>query len=122
MKREDLFEELEPPPGGLAKLRERMNARPSARIRARVQRFVPATAALAIAAIVFLFFWSRRPPDLVAAAREHGATEQVALGLAPSLGRSAAVADTARGTTALSEVSTSNPNVAFYWVMSTPQN
>jgi len=67
-----------------------------------------------------LFFWPRgHIPDLVAAARQHGAPEQVVLGLAPGLGRTAAPADGVRGTTALAEVRTSNPAVAFYWVSST---
>jgi hypothetical protein len=117
MKREDVFERLEPPPGGVAKLRERMTARPPSMVR----RLVPATAALAVAAAVLLFFfWSRgATPDLVAAARHRAGPEQVALGLAPASGRSAVVTDEERATTALAEVPTSNPTVAFYWVSST---
>ena len=116
MKREDVFERLEPPPGGVAKLRERMTARPSSMARAR--RLVPVAAALAIAAVVLLF-WSRRtPPDLVAAARHRAGLEQVALGLAPAPRGSAALTDEERETTALAEVPTSNPTVAFYWVSS----
>jgi hypothetical protein len=115
MKREDVFERLEPPPGGVAKLRERMTARPSSVAR----RLVPVAAALAIAAIVLLF-WSRgTTPDLVAAARHRAGLEQVALGLAPAPGGSAVLTDEERATTALAEVPTSNPTVAFYWVSST---
>ena len=116
MKREDLFEQLEPPPGGVAKLRERMTARPSPLVR----RLVPAAAARAIAAGVLLF-WSRREkaPDLVAAARHRAGLEQVALGLAPAPAGSAALTEEERATTALAEVPTSNSKVAFYWVSST---
>jgi hypothetical protein len=114
MKREDVFERLEPPPGGVAKLRERMAARPSS-----MRRLVPVAAALAIAAVVLLF-WSRgTTPDLVAAARHRAGLEQVALGLAPAPGGAVALTDEERATTALAEVPTSNPAVAFYWVSST---
>lgn len=117
MKHEDLFEQLEPPPGGMAKLRERMTARPSSMAR----RLVPVAATLAIAAVVLLFLFRSRgtTPDLVAAARHRAGPEQVALGLAPSPGGSAALTDEERATTALAEVPTSNPKVAFYWVSST---
>jgi hypothetical protein len=117
MKREDVFERLEPPPGGIAKLRERTTA--TARPSLTVRRLVPVAAALAIAAVVFLF-WSRRTtPDLLAAARRHAGLEQVALGLAPSSDRSAVLTDEERATTGLAEVPTSNATVAFYWVSST---
>jgi hypothetical protein len=115
MKHEDVFEHLEPPPGGLARLRERMTPR-----RASIpRRLFPVAAALALAALVLLF-WSRRTtPDLVAAARDRGGLDQVALGLAPVPSAPAALTDDARATTALAEVPTSNPTVAFYWVSST---
>lgn len=118
MKREELFERLEPPPGGVAKLRERMAARPASTF--VVRRLVPAAAALAIAAIVLLF-WSRREktPDLLAAARDRAGLEEVALGLAPSPRSSAALSGNERTTAALAEVPSSNGAVAFYWVSST---
>lgn len=117
MKREDLFERLEPPPGGLAELRERMTARP----RSMVRRLAPIAAPIAIAAAVLLFlFWPRSTtPDLVGAARLHAGPEEVALGLAPVSAGSAALTDDQRATTALAEVPSSNPKVAFYWVSST---
>jgi hypothetical protein len=117
MKREDVFERLEPPPGGVAKLRERMTARPSSIGR----RLGPVAAPLAIAAVVLVFlFWpSDTTPDLVAAARHRAGLEQVALGLAPAPGGPAVLTDDERGTTALAEVPTSNSSVAFYWVSST---
>jgi hypothetical protein len=117
MKREDLFEPIDPPPGGLAKLRERLTARPASMAR----RLVPVGAALAIAAVVLLFvFWSRSTtPDLVAAARHRAGPEQVALGLAPASAGPVALTAEERATTGLAEVQTSNPSVAFYWVSST---
>ena len=119
MKREDVFERLEPPPGGVAKLRERMSVRRWS-MPARARRVAPFAAALAVAAVVLLLFWPRgRAPDLLAAAREHGGADEVLLGLAPALARSAALTPDARATTGLAEVPTSNPSVAFYWVSST---
>ena len=118
MKREDVFERLEPPPGGMAKLRERMAARPAVSF-LRAPRLVPVAAVLAIAAVLMLFWYRGRPPDLVAAARQHGGLEEGALGLAPASRGSAALPDKDRATTALAEVPTSNPTVAFYWVSST---
>ena len=117
MKRKDVFERLEPPPGGLAKLRKELTSRPSSTAR----RFGPAAAALAIAAGLLLFlFWSRvTTPDLVAAARLRAGPEQIALGLAPASVESAALTDQERATTALTEVPSANPAVAFYWVGST---
>jgi hypothetical protein len=119
MKREDVFERLDPPPGGLAELRERMTARPSPSF-LRGRHLFPVAAALAVAAVVLLV-WSRRDPtpDLVSAARERGGLEQVTLGLAPAPATSASVTDDERATTALTEVPTSNRTVAFYWVSST---
>ena len=115
-----LSERLEPPPGGIAKLRERMTAtaRPSS---LTARRLVPVAATLAIAAAVLVFvFWSRnKTPDLIAAARHRAEPEQVALGLAPASGGSAALTSEERATTALAEVHTTNPTVAFYWVSST---
>jgi hypothetical protein len=115
MKHEDVFEQLEPPHGGLARLRDRMSTQPSW----MAQRLVPIAAALAIAAVVFLFWFRGTTPDLVAAARHRGGPEEVALGLAPALGGSAALTEEERATTALAEVPTSSPTVAFYWVSST---
>ena len=119
MKREDLFERLDPPPGGIAKLRERMNARPSSSF-LRVRPLFPLAAALAVAAVVLLV-WSRREttPDLVSAARHRAGLDQVALGLASAPGTSAVLTEEERATTALAEVPTSNRTVAFYWVSST---
>ena len=116
MKREEVFEQLEPPPGGVARLRERMTERPSSTVR----RLVPVAGALAVAAVVLLV-WSRREttPDLVSSARQRAGLEQVALGLAPAPVGSAALTKDERTTTALAEVPSSNRAVAFYWVSST---
>jgi hypothetical protein len=115
MKHEDVFEQLEPPRGGLAKLRERMAPRPSWMAR----RLVPMTAALAVAAVVLFLSRRGKAPDLVAAAHHHGGVEEVSLGLAPSPGGPLVPTAGGRATTALAEVPTSNPTVAFYWVSST---
>ena len=111
MKREDVFERLEPPPGGLAGLRERITQPHKAR------RFVPLAGSFAMAAALLLVWLSDRTPDLVTAARERGGPEEIALGLAPARGEPAAVQ--AQATSALAQVPTSNPSVAFYWVGST---
>ncbi len=119
MKREEVFEHLDPPAGGVAKLRERMNARSSSSI-VRVRALFPVAAALAVAAVVLLILSRREsPPDLVSAARARGGLDQVTLGLAPAPATSAALSDEERATTALTEVPTSNRTVAFYWVSST---
>jgi hypothetical protein len=92
-----------------------MEARP--RVLRRVAPFAFAVAALAL----LLFYFTRRAsvPDLVAAARLQGDAPEVALGLAPMPAATVAIAAGDRSTTALAEVRTSNPNVAFYWVSST---
>lgn len=114
MKREDVFEQLAPPPGGLAGLRERMAERPPAMARARL--LVPLAATLAVAAAFSTWWSSNRPPELVAAARRRGGVDQVALGLGPA--RPAAIAG-AEGTSALAEVPSKDAAVSFYWVSST---
>ena len=112
MKRAELFERIDPPPGGLAALRERLDARSS-------RRFVPLLAIAGAAAVVLFFVLGRPRPDAAARARTHVDTSEVALGLAPMPAERVAIADDARGTTALVAVPTKDPNVAFYWVQST---
>jgi hypothetical protein len=118
MRRDELFERLEPPPGGLASLRARMAAprrrRPS---RARVGAVL--AFAVAAAALVLVVASRGRAPDLVAAARQRGGTPEVALGLAPMPAAVVAIDPAERATSALAEVPTTDPNVAFYWVSST---
>jgi hypothetical protein len=110
MKPEDIFERLDPPAGGLARLREKLDARPS-----NVRYLAFAGAVAAAAAILFFLTWPRTP-DLVSAARAQGGVDDVALGLAPP-SRSVAVVDTK---TAGSEiVTTSDANVVFVWISST---
>ena len=111
MKREDVFERIEPPPGGLAGLRERI-AQPR-----ETRRFVPLAAAFAIAAALLVVWSTDRAPDFLTAARQRRGPEEIALGLAPPRGEAAAVQ--AQSTSALAQVPTSNPSVAFYWVGST---
>ena len=115
MKHDEIFERLNPPPGGLAALRARMDARP--RVLRRVAPF--AFAATALALLLFYFIRRESAPDLVLAARLMGEAPEVALGLAPMPAAAAAIPAGDRATTALAEVRTSNPNVAFYWVSST---
>ncbi|HEY5148074.1 MAG TPA: hypothetical protein VII82_14970 [Polyangiaceae bacterium] len=116
MKRSEIWKRLEPPPGGLARLHARMNARPSV---ARRRATVALSFALA-AAVLLLFFTSRRHAiDPVAAARQQGAAPAITLGLAPMPAGTVAIDGDDRATTALVEVRTSNPRVSFYWVSST---
>jgi hypothetical protein len=115
MKRDELFEKLEPPPGGLARLRARMDARPR-----RKRVVVPLAFAFAAAAIVLLVVVGRgRAADPLSAARQRGDAPEIALGLARMPGAAVTIDDEARATTALAEVPTQDPHVAFYWVSST---
>ena len=113
MKREDVFEVFEPPAGGLSALRARLEARPLRRL-----RFAP-IAAFAMAAAALYVLSRPDAPDLVKAAGRHADPSAVALGLAPMPEAPVALAREQRGTTALAEVKTSNPDVAFYWASST---
>ena len=115
MKHEEIFERLDPPPGGLAALRARIEARP------RLARRLAPLAFAAVLAAIALLFWARRrdPVDPLADARRYGDVGAVALGLAPIPSSAVAVADDARATTALAEVRTANARVSFYWVSST---
>ncbi len=116
MRRDEIFERLDPPRGGLAALRARLGAR---RRRARV--FVPVGfAAAAVAVVVVLVVFGREgTPDLVAAARLGGDASEIGLGLAPRPAFPVAVGREDRGTTALARVETADPRVVFYWVSST---
>jgi hypothetical protein len=113
MRRDEIFERLEPPPGGLAALRARMDARPR-----RAHLLVPLALAVA-AAVVLLVVGRGRTPDLVAAARQRGDAPEIELGLAPRPASPVAVEREDRATTALAEVQTADPRVVFYWVSST---
>jgi hypothetical protein len=112
---DDLFPRLDPPPGGLAALRARIDARPHA-----PRRFAPFALAGA-AVLLLLVYWVRRQrePDLIALARSLGDAPEVELGLAVMPAVPVAIAVDDRATTALAEVRTANPSVAFYWVSST---
>lgn len=117
MKHEEIFERLAPPPGGLAKLRARIEPRAHAPRRPLVFAFTFAAAAVAI--VVFILARRTSAPDLLAEARATSHPSEVALGLARAPAARADVAAEARETTALAEVRTSNPEVAFYWASST---
>src|ERR1700722_3640214 len=108
MKREDAFEQLEPPPGGLTRLRAAMAERPPRRwLRWALASELAVVSLLALAQLGRIA-WP--PSDLGrqfrAALPEHHSREPVAL----------------RGddeSTALLRVPTENPKVVFYWVAST---
>jgi hypothetical protein len=116
MRHDEIFEQLAPPPGGLAALRARLDARPR-----RARLLVPLALALtfAAAAVVLLVVGRGRTPDLVAAARQRGDAPEIALGLAPRPASPVAALREDRATTALAEVQTADPRVVFYWVSST---
>ncbi len=115
MNPDDILERLEPPPGGLAKLRALLESRPGV-----LRRLAPPIAvAVAVAAIVLLFVGRRRAMDPLAEARRQGNGAEVALGLAPVPKAPVIVDSDSRGTTALARVESADPNVAFYWVSST---
>jgi hypothetical protein len=117
MKRKEIFERLDPPPGGAAKLRERLDAPERF---ARRARLVAVPAALALAAAVLLLVLTRpRVPDLVTAARVHGDLNEVALGLSDAPRGSVALAPERQATAGMVAVPTENSNVVFYWVAST---
>jgi hypothetical protein len=115
MNHDDVFERLEPPPGGLATLRARLASRPS------VLRRVAPPLAFAVAAVAIVVFLAgrRRASDPLAEARQKGDGAEVLLGLAPMPKVPVTVDAESRATTALAEVKTANPNVAFYWISST---
>jgi hypothetical protein len=115
VKHDDVFERIDPPPGGLATLRARMEARPRV-----VRRVAPFALGAAAVALLFLYFTRHEnAPDLVTAARMLGDAPEVALGLAPMPAVPAAIVVDDRATTALAEIRTANPSVAFYLVSST---
>jgi hypothetical protein len=114
MRRDEIFERLDPPPGGLAALRSRIAPRPRP-----ARRLAPLALAAAAAAIVLFVLSRGRAPDPLAAARQHGDAPEVALGLAPMPAAAVSIDREDRATTALAEVPTKDPHVAFYWVGST---
>jgi hypothetical protein len=119
MKHDELFEKIDPPRGGLAKLRARLDEG-SSRSRWWKRALVVAPAALAVAAIVLLVLSRpQQTPDLVAAARSNGGLDEVSLGLAASPAAPVALVDDDRATAAIAEMRSSNPNVVVAWVVST---
>jgi hypothetical protein len=117
MKHEEIFERLDPPRGGLAKLRERLDEKPSMRVWRRFA--VAAPFALAALAVVFLVVSRVQPPDLVTAARHRGGLDQVELGLSAPPAAPIALAEDSDTTAGFAEVRTSNPNVVFAWIVTT---
>lgn len=115
MKREDVFERLTPPKGGLADLRARIDRGPNAfGLRA------PLVVMFATAAVVTSIFFSRKPvPNLIEQARAHDDGAEIALGLVAAPHETVQISAQDRGTTALVRVPTARTDVAFYWVAST---
>ena len=109
MKREDMFERLDPPAHGLARLRARLEAR-------RPRRVLYYAVALGVLAGV-LAAWITRPraPNLVARAHGRASVEDVGLGFAEAPRGPVALVDD----TAIAQVKTSDARVVFVWVAST---
>ncbi len=97
MKRDELFEVLDPPPGGLTRLRSRLAARSTRR-----RAVLSLGSALAAACLVVLWVAPRETPGLVMAAQALVATSREAV--------------EARGTTAVEAMPSSNPSVVLYRV------
>jgi len=120
----DVFEELEPPPGGAAMLRRRLE---SERHRPRVLRaLLPLTAAVAAATVITVWVGlgtrvervrvveTRARPELAALVTEHPAT--IGLGIRPVPTEPVVVPAAARRSCAVERVATPDDEVIFYWV------
>jgi hypothetical protein len=114
MNHDEIFERLEPPAGGLATLRTRLEARSNPARRLALPAF-----ALAVAMLALFLSKQGAPLDPLAVARSSGGPAEVSLGFAAMPSAVVTIEEASRATTALAEVPTSNPNVAFYWVSST---
>jgi hypothetical protein len=111
VKREELFEVLEPDEGGLARLRQRLDEP------ARGRSWALALGGAAFAGSLLFFFLVRRHDvDLMAAAKIHGGVSGIALGITHAA--DGPVTLESSSTTAMLEVKTTDPRVAFYWVAS----
>jgi hypothetical protein len=107
VKRDDVFEQLEPPPFGLERLRARMAEQGASRGR-RVM-----VAAVAISAVLVLVAWPRPDAmDLVARARQTSAVALVG-------GASSDEVEALEGT-AVAPVVSSDPGVTIYRVAGVP--
>jgi len=129
ISRREVFEELEPPPGGAARLRRRLERE---RVRPGVPRaLLPMTAAAtAVAAtIVWLALGSAPQRTRLAAPEQrrelaellssHPAT--VALGMASNPAEPVVVREDARQRYAVTRVATPSDDVVFYWVASSEE-
>ena len=110
----DLFPVLEPPPGGLSLLRERLKRRRTSRL--WMWCTVPAMAACAAAVVVLV-----RPasPDPLRA-RLAGDPFAMALGLSPA-GGAITIAPGARGRSAARPMAASTPEVVLFWIDATQE-
>jgi hypothetical protein len=115
VRREDIFEKLSPPPGGLAKLRGRLevhDGHPWARI--------GGLTAVVVAVGLILVLGRRSSFDVVAAARFLGGPSEVGLGLAPPPEAPLTLTDEAQRTSAITRVPSSDPRVTMYLVGTLP--
>lgn len=106
IRRDELFRPLDPPPGGLALLRERLEER---RRRRAWLLAVPAVAAAAAALVIAV---QPRPDPF--RAQLAGDPFARALGLSAP-GEAVQVSRGAAGSTALRRVESGNPDVVVYW-------
>ncbi len=124
LSKHEVFEELEPPPGGLALLRARIGARQRRSVVSRA--LLPMSAALAAATVITVWLGlgtridrvrvveSQGAPALVELISEHPVN--VALGVRPDPVEPVVVPPEARQTCAVARVTTPDDEVIFYWV------
>jgi hypothetical protein len=107
LRRQDVFTPLDPPPGGVALLRERL----AGRRRSRAWLLAIPAAACAVVLVVAL---RPAPADFFGARLANDPAAQM-LGLVPH-GHTIAGAVEGREGTAVLAVATGNPNVVMYWI------
>jgi len=108
-RRDDLFPVLEPPPGGLALLRERLARRKAS----HAWWWFGGVPALAACAVALVFLVRPDAPNPLSA-RLASDPFAMALGLSPSSG-AVEVAQDARANSAVRQVASGNPDVVIYW-------
>lgn len=113
-RHEDLFPELEPPPGGTARLMARIDAAERASRRRRV--WVAGVAAAAVAVVIAVApRVAGRPGDATAAAWRE-APALVSLGIGERMAEPVEVPSEARGGIVAVRVPTDDPKVVLYLV------
>jgi len=113
----DLFERLEPRPGGLAALRRRLDGDEARRSRGlRVAAVAAVAAAVAVLLVVWMWPTATWPPRARASTRLAAHPAAVGLGFAPAPAEPVTVMPGSRAEVAVSRVPTSDERVVFYWV------